>query len=784
MKTLTIGRRHLVLAIAICFALFFALSITNFNKFQSENILGFFLLIIVPGLLTVLSMRLKGLSFWGYTGLVVGLSVLELIFMAIIGNSLLPFIGINRPLDKAPLLLEFYFLIGILMTIVWVRVRDIVIPIKESLLFNTTRDFVLAFIPLVFVVMSVFGAILLNNGGSDIITLVMLIGVGIYAAILIYYGERLDPNVIPTALFFISVALLFMTSLRGWFTTGHDIQKEYRVFELTKSNGFWAIANFRDAYNACLSITILPTIFSNLLNFPDPYVYKVFFQIIFALVPEIVYLTIRRYTSTAISFISAFYFVAFPTFFNDMPFLNRQEIAFLFLALMLYLIFDRTLSRKMRQSLFVILGIGMVLSHYSTTYTVVAILIFLVIAQPIARWFVRYARGKGWFSKSAISGLNIETALSKPLIAIWMVLVLAGASFLWSSVLTNTSSGSIDLVIRETLAVIQNNAQEYAQSNDVSVSLLSSAAQTPTQLLASYVKTVVDPTRAAASSSYYSESLYDKYQITALYPVNLPLTPLGEALASIKINVTTLNANFRAASAKLLQILIILGMIFVFFSSQFIEEPIDLEFMLLSFGSLIFLVAMVVLPVLSVEYGLLRAFQQSLMLLGIFVVIGGLALVAKFKKIQIFFASLLVIMFFLSESGVFTQVFGGYQPQLNLNNNGVYYDIYYLHGSELAGIAWLTANLPKNTGGYQSEVQTDRYSSGQISAVTDINPLNDIYPGLIQKGSYVFLGYANVNKLQTTVSYNGDLFTYTYPIQFLNTNKNLIYNNGGSRIYR
>ena len=35
-------------------------------------------------------------------------------------------------------------------------------------------------------------------------------------------------------LFLMSVALLFMTSLRGWYVTGHDIQTEYHVFRLTE----------------------------------------------------------------------------------------------------------------------------------------------------------------------------------------------------------------------------------------------------------------------------------------------------------------------------------------------------------------------------------------------------------------------------------------------------------------------------------------------------------------------------------------------------------------------
>ena len=55
---------------------------------------------------------------------------------------------------------------------------------------------------------------------------------------------------ITAAIYCVSLALLLMTSLRGWYTTGHDIQREYRMFELTLTNGNWRMSRFKDAYNA------------------------------------------------------------------------------------------------------------------------------------------------------------------------------------------------------------------------------------------------------------------------------------------------------------------------------------------------------------------------------------------------------------------------------------------------------------------------------------------------------------------------------------------------------
>ena len=61
--------------------------------------------------------------------------------------------------------------------------------------------------------------------------------------------------------------------------------------------------------------------------------------------------------------------MAFPTFFTDMPYLVRQEIAFFFLALLLLAATEPTASARGRRGCWsLVLGLGVVLSHYSTTY--------------------------------------------------------------------------------------------------------------------------------------------------------------------------------------------------------------------------------------------------------------------------------------------------------------------------------------------------------------------------------------------------------------------------------
>jgi len=144
--------------------------------------------------------------------------------------------------------------------------------------------------------MAVLGAIRLNNAGGGGLTLFMLVVALTTLGLLVAWRGRLRPGVVPVVLFGVSLGLLLMTSMRGWYTTGHDIQTEYQVFELTKVLARWKTSTFPDAYNACISITILPTMIWQWTRVADPYVFKVLFQVLFALCPVLVYRLVAEET--------------------------------------------------------------------------------------------------------------------------------------------------------------------------------------------------------------------------------------------------------------------------------------------------------------------------------------------------------------------------------------------------------------------------------------------------------------------------------------------------------
>ena len=117
--------------------------------------------------------------------------------------------------------------------------------------------------------------------------------------------------------------------------------------------------------------------------------YKLFFQLIFALCPVLAYGIARRYFNRGISTLSVAYFVGFPTFFTDTPFLNRQEIGLLFVAVGLLAATNPVWSFRRRQVSLAVAGLGAEISHYSTMYVLMGTLVIALLCSYASRLFIK-----------------------------------------------------------------------------------------------------------------------------------------------------------------------------------------------------------------------------------------------------------------------------------------------------------------------------------------------------------------------------------------------------------
>lgn len=755
------------------------LLIPHFDPFKA--ILGLGWLIFMPGWLLTRLLQIRTPYIWERIGFMAGLGILATMLTGLLVNAVLPLFGDGQPLDTTGLLLGFDIVwIGLLALEAGLgRHRPVTIPIPR--LNMRAIGFALAGLPTI--ILAAMGAVSLNNQGPNTLTVIMLIYAASYLGVMVYLRNRLPESALLAGLYQVALALLLMTSLRGWYTTGHDIQREYRVFILALSNLHWDINSYRDAYNACISVTILPAIFRQITGIPETFIFKTIFQAIFALVPVLVYSIGRRHLGSLAAALGAIYFIAFPTYFGDMPFLNRQEIAFLFMTLIFLTVVNTKWTPTRRRWLVGVLSIGVVLSHYSTTYTMIALFIGALILRYGLRFLARHVEIPKFRRLFALHRWEHYRTATVTLV---LVISMLAVSYVWGSQLTNTGN-NISNVAADTFLNIRKGLSNESKSSDTGYSLFAKNQPTDQERLDMYASQVIPKLRQdiGVENLYPTASLNGFHPVIAT-PAILPLTSLGQSLSNLGVPVATLNGLLRQGSAAFLQVALIVGIIVLFIKRPFKLET-DNEYRLFQLAGVLFVAAIIILPTLSAEYGLLRAFQQVLVLGG-----GAIALAtivffpARLARGSQIIAAAFAIGFFASSTGVITSLFGGYGAQLHLANSGKYYDLYYAHESEQHAIAWLSyiTGSPDSSEQVSSSIETDRYTLGRLAKFTGLSVEDDIYPATIPVEAYVFVGYGTLHQHTAVIYSNGDPLTYIYPMNFLDDNKDLIYSSGGARIYR
>jgi uncharacterized membrane protein len=694
-------------------------------------------------------------------------------------NTVLPLLGVVHPLSSVPATDTVEGLIVILALIFYRRHPTVYRGTFPSL---GWRDLVLAAMAIVVPVLAVAGAVRLNNGGSGAVTLGMLALALVTFWLLLSWRLKIHRGLIPFAIYSISLGLLLMTSIRGWYTTGHDVQTEYLVFQLTKTLGRWRISRFPDAYNACLSITILPMMIWRWTRIADPYVYKVVFQFLFAFCPVLVYRLAHRATSVAIALLATIFFVSFVTFFQDMPSLNRQEIGFLFFVCALLVLFNTRLTIRARRIWFGLFGMGMVVSHYSTTYVAIGVLL-IALGIRVALGVLRPALDRVAPEFAKRMGAFTVRSRGKYVLSLGMIVFLVLIAFSWSAPLTHTQQG-LSKTLRQSIKSLRWDAIVGSKSSDTSYSIFAPSKTSPAKRLKEFQDTTLAQTvKGRELGAYFDLETVSAYPVSVAGDTALPLTSAGRTLRRAGLNVASFNYQVRQTSARLLQVFILIGLGAVAIARRKRIHPPP-ELFCLAAAALVVVILQVLLPPLSVNYGVLRAFQQGLVLLDVFLVAGILALIPRFaRRWNVLVCGVLALIFFASATGVFTQVLGGYGPQMHLNNAGAYYDTYYTHPEEVAAIHWLS-NHPVPGARRQPAVQMDPFTYQRMRNFTHMTIVPDIYPLVVQRSTYVFLGYANVKNSTASEPVNGDIIAYRYPMKFLDSTKDLIYSSGADRVYK
>lgn len=257
----------------------------------ARQIICFAYFTFVPGLIIIKLLRLNEFSVLETLLFSVGFSVAFLMLIGLFLNEFLFALGFSNPLSLLPLMitLNIFMLVGGVLACL--RGESIQLwKVKNS------KKVLLIVLPLIALpILSILGAMWVNIYGNNVLLLLMLVIIPILFVIGIISRKLLPSWFYPLAIVMIAIALLFHSSLisRYWVPFGSDTPGEYTVFKTTENNAHWGQMYGR--FNSMLSITILPTVYSVLLNLDATYVIK-------ALYPPLCYSAFGSVLPVAVQF--------------------------------------------------------------------------------------------------------------------------------------------------------------------------------------------------------------------------------------------------------------------------------------------------------------------------------------------------------------------------------------------------------------------------------------------------------------------------------------------------
>lgn len=703
--------------------------------------------LILPGYLVQLATRRKLELTLPNLLYAIGLSLLFWLLGGLAINSILPFWHVNTPLQLRYVLALYGAAVSLLL--VAIALRRPQVPCIPIALPTMAEKFAVAGAA-TFPALSVMGATMLNNGGSGLLSILMLVCACLYIVAVAFGHRRLRLPIFPIAIFGLASALLLMYSMRSWHVIGWDIHHEVEVYQATLVNSRWRMSYFPGLdYNACLSLTILPTVLSKLLHITPDYMFKFIYQLIFAVTPLAIYATARRFLPAVMAFLAAVLFISQNWFFELMPALARQEIAIVFFALFVLALTDVALTKSSRRGLLYAFSVAIVVSHYSTAY----LWLTMCIIATICLWIIRMVTAK---ARGASSGLS------------WPLLITSAALiFLWEGPVTNTSANASSNF--EGLG--PQIAQAFLPTTLVSAvqsALVGPPSTTSTELSHAYNQAEIN--RVGPASAYYAPSTYASYTPSVIDTDVTAHDYLPEKLSSF------VHLGISALKAIINNVMTIIGMGAILF--YFLRRPkgASLDYLALCVAAYLMIFGALMVPYIQQIYNLPRLGLQSFALLVVPVVVGFMFVLRRMRW-AVPIMMLATVITLGAQSGLIDQFTGGVQ-HMTLNQRGTL-DSFYVYDDEIAASQWLAANMDRT-----QPIYTDPQGNLRLHAYGGTGSENEeLFPDAIPKISYVYLTNDNTQRGYAYLAIGNDALYYNAPLAWLSSNKDLLYSAGGSEIY-
>jgi uncharacterized membrane protein len=703
-------------------------------------------LLVVPGLILLRALRVPGRAVGSFPVYVPCASIVVLFGSGLAVDLIGPLLGVKEPIRTGPLLLGLAVIcLGLLATSIDAPPD---VEIQWSSAFAKPARLVW---PLVIPLIAAAGALRLNSGHGNGLALTALFACAAIIGTGFIFYSRFSNTLLAVILYAAELTTMWSYSLRGDLVYGFDIATEYYDLNRTVLTGIWHTTHSGDAYGAMLSVTVFPAELHFLSGVPTLLVLKLVYPAISSLLPLGVFGLARRILSRRWAFAAAAFIVMQPSFAQEIPAAARQEVALVLFGALIMAMLDRRLPRRSQLALVALLSLAMVMSHYSTTYVAVLLLLFTLLMQFAVSWFRKLPHVTG-------------------AVSVTFLVSLAGA-VLWYGPVTH-SAAHLDQVAQTVDATGLNFLPNQAAGGGSLSAYLQGNTETPIsatryEQLVAIEYTNNDPfivSLFGADSKVYS--LRDS-------PASAPPVKLKPVHSALSLG--------SVVSQQLIYLLAAFGALLMVLRRK---SSVTTRYIgLLALAALFFLVLIRLSGTLAAVYNQERALLQAMMILAI-PVCWSLQRLSGWRKRRRSFvlaaAAASLTLMFIGTSGILGAVLGG-GTTTNLANSGEDFERFYMTAPELASARWLGQSVRPG-----QLVYADRYAQLPLIAMTGITGalFNDVTPRTIDQYAWVYASTSNIVDHRARALFNGqDSVTYVFPAGFLDANYDLVFTDGSSEVF-
>jgi uncharacterized membrane protein len=360
-----------------------------FNVPIARPIIGFIYLTFVPGVSIVKLLKIKTKNWAESILFAAGLSIAFIMVVGLFVNEFNPLFGVMKPLSLTFLLPVIDILVLVCTVAAHFRGDN---RSDESFNFevkNTLAIFLLLCIPL----LSIVGAITSGAYEDNRILLFMVILIAAIFIVTLVFRNTFTSKLYSLIVMVIALSLVYHAALVSdkLIHFGSDVPGEVFVQKNVEREGYW---NSKGLYPgdqsigrsyAMLSVTLLPTIYSILLNLDSILIFKLFYSLLWSLVPLGLYILWKNFVGEKFAFASVFLFMSFQPFYGELLGLNKQILAGLFLVLLLNVLLFKNENKLAKNICLILFSFSLVVSHYGLAeiflFFIVFALVFLIITR-------------------------------------------------------------------------------------------------------------------------------------------------------------------------------------------------------------------------------------------------------------------------------------------------------------------------------------------------------------------------------------------------------------------